>query len=73
MDDPDSLITDLGELMKDGGTIGFDQSQKQFMRNRIEILRAVVQQGKSIQYLGEIKYAEDFERARSELGLTPRS
>lgn len=71
--DPDALCLELRQVMNDGNTIGFDQDQEEAMRERIEILRQVVLQGKSVRYLGEIKYASDFERARSELGLLSQS
>ena len=69
--DTKQFFLELEAHMTDGDTVGFDQNQKEAMKERIEILKAVVAQGKSIEYLGNIKYASDFERAREELGINP--
>lgn len=68
--DLDGLLNELEKEMTDGEVLGFDANQSQAMRERVEILKAVISQGKSISYLGEIKFACDFERAKQELGLS---
>lgn len=73
LDEPDELFEQLSEDMTDEDVTGFDEDQKQFMEERIQILQAAIAQGKSIQYLGQIKYACDFERARQELGINEES
>ncbi len=70
---PASFISELTEAMTDGTTGGFDQAQIDALNERIQILCAVIDQGKSIRYLGNIKYAEDFERAKQELNIPSNS
>jgi len=68
-DERQKLFQLLQDTMKDGETCGFNEEQKREMVERMEMLEAVIEQGKPISYLGEIRTQEDFDRVRKELNL----
>lgn len=69
LENPVEFFTQISSEMTDEDVLGFTEEQKEAMKERIQILQAVIAQGKSIAYLGKIKFACDFERAREELGI----
>ncbi len=56
-------------LRKKMGEKGFTQAQEVFMQRRIDIVKQVILQGKSIEYLGSITSEDDFIRAEEELKI----
>lgn len=72
--DHTGLFTFLKEIMTDEDEegrqfFGFKDDQEAFMLRRVEIVKAVIAQGKSIAYLGSIITEEDFQCAEKELKI----
>jgi hypothetical protein len=67
LDDPENLFQILEQEMTDEDSSGFDENQKETMRERIEILKAVITQRKPLAYLGNIQTKDDFIRVQEEL------